>query len=63
MKVGCPAGRGVRAPGGSVTATAAHGTLLVSEVARGDVRSETSCGAVEVGVRKGTAAWLDRAER
>ncbi|MFZ4282157.1 DUF4097 family beta strand repeat-containing protein [Streptomyces rhizosphaericola] len=44
---------------GSVTATAAHGTLLVSEVARGEVRLETSYGAVEVGVRKGTAAWLD----
>jgi DUF4097 and DUF4098 domain-containing protein YvlB len=43
----------------SVTATTAHGTLRVSEVARGTVQLETSYGAIEVGVREGTAAWLD----
>lgn len=43
----------------SVTATTAHGTLRVGEVARGTVQLETSYGAVEVGVREGTAAWLD----
>ncbi|WP_073952130.1 DUF4097 family beta strand repeat-containing protein [Streptomyces kebangsaanensis] len=43
----------------SVTATTAHGTLRVGEVARGTVRLETSYGAIEVGVREGTAAWLD----
>ncbi len=26
---------------------------------RGEVRLETSYGAIEVGVREGTAAWLD----
>jgi hypothetical protein len=43
----------------SVTATTAHGTLRVGEVARGIVQLETSYGAIEVGVREGTAAWLD----
>jgi hypothetical protein len=43
----------------SVTATTAHGTLRVDEVARGTVQLETSYGAIEVGVREGTAAWLD----
>jgi hypothetical protein len=43
----------------SVTATTAHGTLRVGEVARGKVQLETSYGAIEVGIRQGTAAWLD----
>ncbi|MFI6644644.1 DUF4097 family beta strand repeat-containing protein [Streptomyces sp. NPDC050504] len=43
----------------SVTATTAHGGLCVSEVARGTVQLETSFGAIEIGVREGTAAWLD----
>ncbi|MFF2328212.1 MULTISPECIES: DUF4097 domain-containing protein [unclassified Streptomyces] len=44
---------------GSVTATTAHGTLRVTDAARGTVQLETSHGAIEVGVREGTAAWLD----
>ncbi|MDX3076234.1 DUF4097 family beta strand repeat-containing protein [Streptomyces sp. MI02-7b] len=44
---------------GSVTATVAHGTLRVAEVARGTVSLENSYGAIDVGVREGTAAWLD----
>jgi DUF4097 and DUF4098 domain-containing protein YvlB len=43
----------------SVTATTAHGTLRVGEVAHGTVQLETNYGAIEVGVREGTAAWLD----
>ncbi|MEV6167599.1 DUF4097 family beta strand repeat-containing protein [Streptomyces sp. NPDC051954] len=43
----------------SVTATTAHGTLRVDEVARGTVQLETNFGAIDVGVREGTAAWLD----
>jgi hypothetical protein len=43
----------------SVTATTAHGTLRMGEVACGIVQLETSYGAIEVGVREGTAAWLD----
>ncbi|MFF3731617.1 DUF4097 domain-containing protein [Streptomyces sp. NPDC002476] len=44
---------------GSVAATTAHGTLRVAEVTRGTVQLETSYGAIEVGIREGTAAWLD----
>ncbi|MEW2619848.1 DUF4097 family beta strand repeat-containing protein [Streptomyces sp. NPDC048106] len=44
---------------GDVVATTAHGTLRAAEVARGSVQLETSYGAIEVGVREGTAAWLD----
>ncbi|MGW6419766.1 DUF4097 family beta strand repeat-containing protein [Streptomyces sp. NPDC055055] len=45
--------------GGSVVATTAHGTLRLGEVVRGTVQLETSYGAIEVGIREGTAAWLD----
>ncbi|MFF7649288.1 DUF4097 domain-containing protein [Streptomyces sp. NPDC007983] len=43
----------------SVTATTAYGALRLADVASGTVQAETSYGAIEVGVRKGTAAWLD----
>ncbi|MFD5114886.1 DUF4097 domain-containing protein [Streptomyces sp. NPDC058220] len=43
----------------SVVATTAHGTLRVAEVARGTVQLETSYGAIDIGIREGTAAWLD----
>jgi len=43
----------------SVTATTAHGTLRVDEVARGEVQLETAFGSIDIGVREGTAAWLD----
>ncbi len=43
----------------SVAATTANGTLRVAEVTRGTVQLETSYGAIDVGVREGTAAWLD----
>jgi hypothetical protein len=43
----------------SVTATTAHGSLRVAEVASGTVQLETSYGAIEIGIREGTAAWLD----
>lgn len=49
----------IRRAEASVAATTAHGTLRVGEVARGTVQLETSYGAIEVGVREGTAAWLD----
>ncbi|MEV5241040.1 DUF4097 family beta strand repeat-containing protein [Streptomyces cinnamoneus] len=49
----------VRRAEDSVTATTAHGTVRVDDVARGTVQLETSYGAIEVGVREGTAAWLD----
>lgn len=43
----------------SVTGTTTNGYLRVAEVARGNVQLETSNGPIEVGVREGTAAWLD----
>ncbi|WP_262705254.1 MULTISPECIES: DUF4097 family beta strand repeat-containing protein [Streptomyces] len=43
----------------SVTATTAHGALRVAEVTSGDVQLETSYGAIAIGIREGTAAWLD----
>ncbi|WP_128430958.1 DUF4097 family beta strand repeat-containing protein [Streptomyces cyaneus] len=43
----------------SVTGTATHGHLRVAEVARGEVQLETSNGSIEIGIREGTAAWLD----
>ena len=49
----------IRRAEGPVTATTAHGTLRVDDVARGTVQLETSHGAIEVGIREGTAAWLD----
>ncbi|MEU0603998.1 DUF4097 family beta strand repeat-containing protein [Streptomyces sp. NPDC006393] len=45
--------------GDSVTATTAHGTVRVGEVTRGTVQLETSYGAIDIGIREGTAAWLD----
>ncbi|CAL9301843.1 DUF4097 family beta strand repeat-containing protein [Streptomyces sp. SudanB182_2057] len=49
----------VRRAEDSVTATTAHGTVRVGDVARGTVQLETSYGAIDLGIREGTAAWLD----
>ncbi|WP_129841313.1 DUF4097 family beta strand repeat-containing protein [Streptomyces sp. RFCAC02] len=49
----------IRRAEGSVTAVTAHGAVRVGEVARGTVQLETAFGAIEVGIREGTAAWLD----
>ncbi|WP_419997166.1 DUF4097 family beta strand repeat-containing protein [Streptomyces boninensis] len=43
----------------SVSAVTAHGTLRVNDVVRGTIQLETSYGAIDLGVRAGTAAWLD----
>ncbi|MGW5561249.1 DUF4097 family beta strand repeat-containing protein [Micromonospora sp. NPDC003944] len=43
----------------SVTARTAYGNLRLGEVVRGAVELQTSYGAIEVGIRRGTAAWLD----
>jgi hypothetical protein len=48
---------------GGVTARTAHGSIRVGEVVRGAVELQTSYGAIEVGVRAGTAAWLDLSSR
>jgi Toastrack DUF4097 len=44
---------------GSVDVKTAHGNVRLDEVVRGEVRLESSYGALEVGIRRGTAAWLD----
>jgi hypothetical protein len=42
-----------------VTAKSANGHVHVGEVARGQVVLETTAGNLEIGVRDGSAAWLD----
>ncbi|MEU9115339.1 hypothetical protein AB0D04_27050 [Streptomyces sp. NPDC048483] len=42
-----------------VEAKTANGNLRVGEIVRGSVALETATGSVRVGVRDGTAAWLD----
>jgi DUF4097 and DUF4098 domain-containing protein YvlB len=43
----------------AVTAKTANGSVRVGEVVRGSVVLETGFGELELGVREGTAAWLD----
>jgi DUF4097 and DUF4098 domain-containing protein YvlB len=49
----------VESAGASVVAKSANGDVRVGEVARGAVALETHAGEVEVGIREGSAAWLD----
>lgn len=42
-----------------LSAKTAHGSVRIGEVVRGSVVLETAAGELEVGVREGTAAWLD----
>jgi Toastrack DUF4097 len=44
---------------GSVVAKSANGDVRLGEVTRGSVVLETQLGDLEVGIREGTAAWLD----
>jgi DUF4097 and DUF4098 domain-containing protein YvlB len=44
---------------GGVTAKTANGSVRVGEVARGAVTLVTAAGSIEIGIRPGTAAWLD----
>jgi Putative adhesin len=46
-----------------VVAKTANGDVRLSEVVRGSVALETSLGDLEVGIRDGTAAWLDVSAR
>ncbi|WP_369226887.1 DUF4097 domain-containing protein [Streptomyces sp. R39] len=43
----------------SITGTTTNGVVRIAEVARGSVQLDTSNGNIEIGIRKGTAAWLD----
>ena len=43
----------------TAVAKTAHGSVRIGEVARGSVVLQSGAGELEVGVREGTAAWLD----
>ncbi|MFD6951875.1 hypothetical protein A6A08_15605 [Nocardiopsis sp. TSRI0078] len=43
----------------SVTARTSHGGIRLGQVVGGSVDVESSYGELEIGVREGTAAWLD----
>lgn len=47
----------------SVTARTAHGSVRIGEVVSGSIDLQTSYGGIEVGVRRGVAAWLDLSSR
>ena len=47
----------------SVVAKSANGDVRLGEVVRGSVVLETAIGDLEVGIREGTAAWLDVSSR
>jgi DUF4097 and DUF4098 domain-containing protein YvlB len=42
-----------------ITAASSNGEVRIGEVVRGDVSAATRNGGVEVGVREGSAAWLE----
>jgi hypothetical protein len=42
-----------------IVATSSNGAIRIGEVVRGKVEANTSNGRVEIGVREGSAAWLD----
>ncbi|HKE72907.1 MAG TPA: DUF4097 family beta strand repeat-containing protein [Acidimicrobiales bacterium] len=45
--------------GGDVSVNTANGSIRLGQVARGSVTVETASGGLEVGIREGTAAWID----
>ena len=45
--------------GRDVTVKTANGNIRLGKVARGSVTIETAFGGLEIGVREGTAAWID----
>ena len=49
----------VEEPAATVTAKTANGNIRVGDAVRGSLHLETSIGEVEVGIREGSAAWLD----
>lgn len=44
---------------GDISARTAVGAIRVGEAVRGTVNLETAAGDLEIGIREGTAAWLD----
>ncbi|HEY4019201.1 MAG TPA: DUF4097 family beta strand repeat-containing protein [Pseudonocardiaceae bacterium] len=49
----------VERPRSSVTARTSNGNIRIGDASRGTVRLQTSAGELEVGIRPGSAAWLD----
>jgi hypothetical protein len=47
----------------AVEAKTARGSVRIGEVVRGSVGLQTAVGELEVGIREGTAAWLDVSSR
>jgi hypothetical protein len=47
----------------SVAARTTYGDVRIGEVVRGSIDLQTSYGGIEVGVRRGTAAWLELGSR
>jgi len=47
----------------SVIAKTANGNIRVGEVIRSAIELETAAGELEIGIREGTAAWLDVSSR
>ena len=45
--------------GGDVTVNTANGSIRLGQVTRGSVTVETASGGLEIGIREGTAAWID----
>jgi DUF4097 and DUF4098 domain-containing protein YvlB len=45
--------------GGDVTVKTANGSIRLGQVARGSATIETAAGGLEIGIREGTAAWID----
>jgi hypothetical protein len=43
----------------NVTVKTANGDIRLGQVARGSATMETAAGRVEIGIREGTAAWID----
>ncbi|MEV6767721.1 DUF4097 family beta strand repeat-containing protein [Nocardia sp. NPDC051030] len=42
-----------------LTVTSANGSLRIGELSRGSVTFKTSVGGIDIGIREGTATWLD----
>ena len=48
-----------RAQASASVKTTPNGNIHFDEIVRGLIRIETANGALEIGIREGTAAWLD----
>lgn len=49
--------------GGDVTVKTANGSVRLGQVTRGSASLETAAGGLEIGIREGTAAWIDASTR